>query len=125
MVSYDKLINTPRSVYTQSVEDTCCKDIDFQRNPTPNVTDSFPSLNISLQTPKTDSPKYKSSLRDSSQVSLEQVLAMETYFINKIYELKNEICCLKNQLEDGEKNPDNISMVSFYKSEIFLSKNQN
>ena len=122
MVSYGKLINTPHSVYTQSVEDTCCKDIDFQKNPAPNVTDSFPSLNITL---KIDSPKYKSSLRDSSQVSFEQVLAMKTYFINKIHELKNDICCLKNQLEDGEKNPDNISMVSFYKSEIFLSKNQN
>ena len=39
--------------------------------------------------------------------------------------LKNEICCLENQLEDGEKNSDSTSMVNFYKSEIFLLKDQN
>ena len=50
---------------------------------------------------------------------------MKAYFMNKIHELKNEICCLKNQLEDGEKNSDNISIVNFYKSEISLSKDQN
>ena len=67
-----------------------------------------------------DSTKYKSYLRDSSQVSLEQVVAM-----NKIHELKNEICCLKNQLGDGEKYADSISVVNFYKSEISLFKDQN
>ena len=34
-------------------------------------------------------------------------------------------CFLKNQLEDGEKNSDSISMIKFYKSEISLSKDQN
>ena len=49
MVSDGKLINTPHKaldsydvVGTQSVEDTCCEDFDFQRNPTPNITDSLP-----------------------------------------------------------------------------------
>ena len=37
-----------------------------------------------------------------------------------MHELKNEICHLKNQLEDREKNSDTISMVSFYKSGICL-----
>ena len=48
MISDDKLINTQykglNSYYvvdTQSVEDTCCEDIDFQKNPTPVVTDSL------------------------------------------------------------------------------------
>ena len=50
---------------------------------------------------------------------------MKPYFISEIYELKNEICFLKNQLEDGEKNADSISMIKFYKSEIFLLKDQN
>ena len=45
--------------------------------------------------------------------------------MNEIYELKNEICFLKNQLEDGEKNSGSISMIKFYKSEIFLLKDQN
>ena len=134
MVSNGKLINAPHKgldsvvdyvVDTQSVEDTCCEDVNFQKNPTPIVTDSLPSLNISVETPKIDSTKYKSSLRDSSQVSLEQAVAMKAYFMNKIHELKNEICCLKNQLEDGEKNSDNISKVNFYKSEFFLFKDQN
>ena len=39
--------------------------------------------------------------------------------------LKHEICCLKNQLEDGEKNSDSTSMVNFYKFETFLLKDQN
>ena len=131
MVSDGKLINTPHKVLklivvdTQSLEDTCCEDIDFQKNPNLNVTDSLPSLNISVETPKIDSTKYKSFSRDSSQVSLEQVVAMKACFMNKIHELKNEICCLKNQLEDGEKNSDNISIVNFYKSEISLLKDQN
>ena len=59
MVSDGKLINTPRkgldSYYvedTQLVEDTCCEDIDFQKNSAPIVTDSLPSLNISVKTQK-------------------------------------------------------------------------
>ena len=32
---------------------------------------------------------------------------------------------MKNQLEDGEKNSNSISMVNFYKSEISLLKDQN
>ena len=51
MVSDGKLINTPHKgldsfyvVDTQSEEDAFCEDIDFQRNPTPNHTDSLPSL---------------------------------------------------------------------------------
>ena len=39
--------------------------------------------------------------------------------------LKHGICCLKNQLEDGEKNSDSTSMVNFYKFETFLLKDQN
>ena len=99
MVSNGKVINTPHkgldSYYaldTHSVEDTCCEDIDFQKNPTPNDTDSLPSLNISVETPKIDSTKYKSSSRISSQVLLDQVVPMKAYFINKIRELQNEIC---------------------------------
>ena len=64
MVSNEKVINTPHkgldsyySLDTHSVEDTCCEDIDFQKNPTPNDTDSLPSLNISVETPKIDSTK--------------------------------------------------------------------
>ena len=92
MVSNGKLINAPHKgldsvvdyvVDTQSVEDTCCEDVNFQKNPTPIVTDSLPSLNISVETPKIDSTKYKSSLRDSSQVSLEQAVAMKAYFITR------------------------------------------
>ena len=45
--------------------------------------------------------------------------------MSKIHELKNEICCLKNQLENGEKKSDSISVVNFYKSEISLLKDQN
>ena len=45
--------------------------------------------------------------------------------MNEIYELKSEICFLKNQLEDGEENSDSISMIKLYKSEIFLLKDQN
>ena len=73
MISDGKLINTPHKgldsyyvVDTQSVEDTCCEDIDFQKNATPIVTDSLPSLNISVENPKIDNSKYKSSSRDSS-----------------------------------------------------------
>ena len=50
---------------------------------------------------------------------------MKAYFMNEIYELKSEICCLKNILEDGEKRSDGTSMVNFYKSEISLLKDQN
>ena len=50
---------------------------------------------------------------------------MKGYFMNKIHELKNEICCFKNQLEDVEKNSDSISMANFYKSEMLLLKDQN
>ena len=38
-------------VDTQSVEVACCENIDFQRNPISNDTNSFPSLNISVETP--------------------------------------------------------------------------
>ena len=61
MVDDGKLVNTSHKgldscyvVDTQSVEDTCCEDIDFQKNPTPIVTDSLPSLNIYVETPKVD-----------------------------------------------------------------------
>ena len=109
----NKGLNSYYVVDTQSVEFTCDKDIDLQKNPTPNDTDSLPSLNISVETPKIDSTKYKSSSRDSSQDLLAQIVAMKAYFMNKIYELKNEICFLKNQLEDEEKSSDNISMIKF------------
>ena len=124
-ISDGKLINIPHKgldsyyvVDTQSVEFTCDKDIDLQKNPSPNDTDSLPSLNISQETPKIDSTKYKCSSRDSSQDLLAQIEAMKVYFMNKIYELKNEIYFLKNQLEDWEKNSDSISMIKFYKSEF-------
>ena len=132
MVSNGKLINNPYKgldsycfVDIQSVKFACDKDIDLQKNPTPNDTDSLPSLNISVEAPEIDSTKYKSSLRNSSQDSLAQIVAMKTYFMNEIYELKSEICFLKNQLEDGEENSDSIFMIKFYKSEIFLLKDQN
>ena len=140
MVSDGKLINAPHKgldsyyvVDTQSVEVTCCEDINFQKNPTPNDTDSFPSLNISVETPKIDSTECKSSSRDSSQDLLAQVVAMKAYFMSETYELTNEICCLKNKLEhgvenkleDAEERSDSTSMVNFYKSEISLLKDQN
>ena len=97
MVSECKLINAPHKgldsyyvIDTQSVEVTCCEDSNFQKNPTPNDTDSFSSLNISVETPKIDSTECKSSLRDSSQDLFAQVVAMKAYFMNEIYELKNE-----------------------------------
>ena len=59
MISDDKLINTQykglNSYYvvdTQSVEDTCCEDIDFQKNPTPVVTDSLLFSNHFCGNPK-------------------------------------------------------------------------
>ena len=52
-------------------------------------------------------------------------ILLKAYFMNKMHELKNEICHLKNQLEDREKNSDTISMVSFYKSGICLLIGQN
>ena len=65
MVSDGKLINISHkglgsyyAVDTQSVQFTCDKDIDLQKNFTPDGTDS---LNISAETPKIDSTKYKSS----------------------------------------------------------------
>ena len=68
MVSNGKLINIPHKgldtyyvLDTQSVEFTCDKDINLQKNFTPNGTDSLPSLSISAETPKIDSTKYKSS----------------------------------------------------------------
>ena len=132
MVSDGKLIIAPHKgldsyyvVDTQSVEVTCCEDINFQKSPTPNDTDSFPSLNISVETPKIDSTECKSSSRDSFQDLLAKVVAMKAYFMKEIYELKKEICCLKNNLEDGEKRSDSTSMVNFYKSEISLLKDQN
>ena len=71
MVSNGKLINIPHKgldsyyvVDTQSVEFTCDKDIDLQKNPTPNDTDSLPSLNISVETPKIDSTKNIKVLRE-------------------------------------------------------------
>ena len=114
MVSDGKLINAPYKgldsyyvVDTQSVEFTCCEDIIFRKNPTLNDTDSFPSLNISVETPKIDSTECKSSSRDSFQGLLAKAVAMKAYFMNEIYELKNEICCLKNNLEDGR----NVQLV--------------
>ena len=96
IVSDGKLINIPYTgldsyfiVDTQSVEFTCDKDIDLQKNPAPNDTDSLPSLNISVETPKIHSAKYKSSSRDCSQDLLAQIVAMKAYFMNEIYELKN------------------------------------
>ena len=110
MVSDGKLINNPHKgldsyyvVDTQLVEFTCNENMDLQKNPTPNDTDSLPSLKISVETTEIDITKYKSSVRDSSQDLLAQIVAMKAYFMNEIYELKNEICFLKNQLEDGEK----------------------
>ena len=107
MVSDGNLINVPHKgldsyyvVNTHSVEFTCDKDIDLKKNPVPNDTDFLPSLNISVGNPKIDSTKYKSSSRDSSQDLLAQIVAMKAYFMNEIYKLKNEICFLKNQLED-------------------------
>ena len=92
IVNKGKLTNTPHkgldsycAVDTQLVDDTCCEDIDFQKNPTPIVTDSLPSLNISVEIPKIDNSKYKSYSRDSSQVLLEQVAAMKAYFMNKVH----------------------------------------
>ena len=46
------------SLLLQLVEDTCCEDINFQQNPTPNDTNSLPSLKISVETPKIDNTKY-------------------------------------------------------------------
>ena len=109
-------------VDTQSVEFTCDKDIDLQKNPTLNDTDSLLSLNISVETPKIDSTKYKSSSRDSFQDLLAQIVAMKAYLMNEVYELKSEICFLKNQLKDGEKNSDSISMVKLYKFRNFFIK---
>ena len=84
-------MNSYYVVDTRSVEDTCCEDIDLQKNSILNVTDSFSSLNISVESPKIDSAKYESSSRDSSQVSLEHVVVMKAYFMNKIHELNKEI----------------------------------
>ena len=39
---------------------------------------------------------------------------MKAYFMNEIHELKNEICFLKNQLENGEKNSHSISYGCSY-----------
>ena len=58
------------------------------------------SLNIFIEIPKTDTIKYESSARDSSQYLLAPVVAMKAYVMEKIYGLKNRIYCLKNQLED-------------------------
>lgn len=51
MVGDSKLINIPHQALdshyvedTQSVDDTCYEDIDFQINSSPNDTDSFPLL---------------------------------------------------------------------------------
>ena len=113
-------------VVTQSVEDICWEDTGFQRIVLQlSLIHSLSSLNISAETSKTDNSKYKNSSWYSSQASLEQAVEMKAYFMNKILELKNEICYLKNQLKDGEKNWDTISMVNFYKSKISLSKDQN
>ena len=64
--SDSRLINTSHKgldsyhvVDTQSVEDTCCKDIEFQTDPPPNVTDALPLLSIYVETPKMDSTKCK------------------------------------------------------------------
>ena len=115
IVSDGKLINAPHKgldsyyvVDTQSVGVTCCEDIIFQKIPSPNDTDSLPSLNISVENLKIDSTECKRSSRDSFQDLLAKVVAMKAYFMNEIYELKHEICCLKNKLEDGEKRSDSI-----------------
>ena len=65
-----------------------------------------------MEAPNINSNKYKSSSGDSSQVLVDQVVVMKAYFMNEIHELKNEICCLKNQLENGEKHSDSISICS-------------
>ena len=70
-------------VDTQSEEYTCCEDIDFQKNPSLNDTNSLPSLNISVETPKIDITKYKSYSRDSSQILLDLVEAIKGYFMKK------------------------------------------
>ena len=54
---------------TQSVDVICCENIYFQKNPTLNVIDSFPSLKISVEAP--------SPFSDSSQDFLAQVVAMK------------------------------------------------
>ena len=81
MFSDGKLINKGLDSYyvvdTQSVENNRCEDIDFQKNHTPNVTDSLPSLKVSVETPKIDSTKYNTSSIYSSQVSLKQVVLMK------------------------------------------------
>ena len=119
MVGDSKLINTPQKgldsyyiVEIQSVEDTHCQDINFQKNSTPNATDFLPSLNIYVEAPNIDSNKCKSSSGDSSKVLVDQVVVMKAYFMNETHELKNEICYLKNQLENGEKHSDSISICS-------------
>ena len=38
---------------------------------------------------------------------------MKAYFMNEIYELKDEIPCLKSQLEAGEKLCFDINIVDF------------
>ena len=82
MVSDGKLIHIPHkgldsyyAVDTQSAEFTCDKYIDLQKNPAPNYTNYLPSPNISVETPKIDSTKYKSSSRDSSQDLLAQEIS--------------------------------------------------
>ena len=131
MISDDKLINTQykglNSYYVVSgvwrilvVKISIFRRILLQLSLIP-----FFSVIISVENPKIDSTKYKRSSRDSSQVSLEQVVAMKAYFMKKIHELKNEICCLKNQLENEGKNSDGISILIFNKSEISLLKDQN
>ena len=132
MVSDGKLINRPHKgldsyyiVDSESIEDISSEDISFEKNPTLIVTDFLPSLNISVESAKIDNSKYNSSSRDSSQVSLEQVVAMKACFMNRIHELGNKICCLKNQLKDGEKNSDSISMINLCKWKISLLKGQN
>ena len=78
------LIDSYYVVKTQSVEDTYCQDIDFQKNSTPNATDFLTSLNIYVEALSIESTKYKSSSGDSSQILVAQVVAIKAYFMNKI-----------------------------------------
>ena len=105
MVRDGELIKTPRKgldsyfvVDTEPVDFPCCKNVDFQKDITPNHTDLFPLLKISVETPNIENTQYSSSVKDSFQ---DLLVAMKAYFMNEIYEMKNKICFLKSQLEAG------------------------
>ena len=118
-------------VDTQSVEVACCENIDFQRNLISNDTNSFPSLNVSVETPliislnlkylwkppKIDSTKHKSFLSFSSQESLAEVVVMK----NEICELRSEMCCLENQIGTGEVL---IILISYIFKNMFIKRSK-